>query len=1541
MAEIKFTISAEDKAGPVLKTVETAIKSAFDSMGRAGVQSSTAIKSAFDTLGIQSAASIEASKAKINAAYDEIARNQKTSIDDLVHANAAKAKALEDIDRQNVTARTALANQFFDKEAAAARGVASAYETLGVKSAASIEESKNKINAAYETIKTSGTATAVDITRAEAARAKAIEDIDRENFASRKSLLDKFKENWIGITAGLTAAWAATAWLRGSIEKAFEAEVAFNKLRIQVEGLGIAFDSVAPRIDAVIQKTSQYARVQDEDVAKTLQELVFHTGNVEGSLKKLNLVYDLAYQKGISASESATLIGKAMAGNVEMLGRYIPELHNLEAALGVNATEAQKTAYAFAVLEEKAKGALDKMTEHEKQLRDARKAWEDFYQTIGNVLLRIGGSVGQVFKDLGDDIEHGAPSLKALAFGHAEAAEAATKNAEAHGKTSKEIIAADAVADTTKRALREAYAADELNDLKQQGSATLHQLDIQHGQGLLSTKQYYEKRRDALWDNYSKEWDKHSKEYDRIEALAANEQDVSKRQALENEAIKENTKLKTLNFEVDQALQDNDVAGAKSSEQIAAQKLSAQSDLARARGDDVEATRLQIAADALLRKDMDKDVKAILDQVDGWAEYNAVIDDRLSAEISLAVATGEHVAAVQKQINADKASRVGMDAVTKEILDQVDALKILQAEYAEAHANDDLKNQVASLDVADDPYASGMESIRQRYETEKKFITETTDWKSQNADYIASKIERLNLLEQKHTKETELFKKHEWERGAASFADSLDTIGSALMQGNKKQFELGKKMAITSAVISTYLGAQQAFTSLSSIPYIGVALGLVAAAAAVAAGMQRVSYIRSQEYNPSYAVGTARVPEDQTANVHQGEIIIDAASADVLRRYGIQISGAGGNDTDSVLVDAMKSLKSSIEANASAADRVAEMLDKSAGTEIDKKVLTEPILKEFLQERLRQDYMYQQWAANNAGIGDGIAADRENLAYYDRIDEFGRIAQELVDTGPVGQNANYGQLYNNVVIETAPYVEALAGVHDAFGLIGKAALSFTLDSARSAQALVDLMGGMDEFTSKTRDYFDMFYSDAEKSQARAEQGARDMNVVFRGLGLTAPDTAEGFRDIVNSLDVTTESGRAAYAALMDVASSANAVYVYADQLNKAQTELNEDVTSRMMRAAGNDVGADLYELQLKQTKELQDAQEEGLDVTGLLAVQSLEWADAVREASETVSEAQKEIIASSKKALSDLLNDQINIRKTMDSLTSGPLAMLSPEAAYNQTSSAFYAEAGKEHPDLKKLPGLATAFLEASKSYNASGAAYQADLSTVLDTLGTFAPTETDILEQIKDAVDSDNINVSTTLLEMLGGNSALVQAINAWTGASAPGAAPDGLRHRTIEWADEGAMKAMYMAVGRDAQDLQYDVDNNGIVDLQDALKLKQMVTNPALLPTYDVGTPYVPYDQDARIHESEMVIDPVVSAGLRKYGIRMQAQGGDNRELIAEVKALREEMASMKKELATHAAAGVRVNQTVGKRLIEQGDELLKGERETKSATRRTAAA
>ncbi len=87
-------------------------------------------------------------------------------------------------------------------------------------------------------------------------------------------------------------------------------------------------------------------------------------------------------------------------------------------------------------------------------------------------------------------------------------------------------------------------------------------------------------------------------------------------------------------------------------------------------------------------------------------------------------------------------------------------------------------------------------------------------------------------------------------------SNALGDLSSLMSTENKKQFEIGKKASIAQAAISTIEGAQNAFTSLASIPYVGPALGVAAAAAAIAAGNARIQSIESQSFGGGGSVSS-------------------------------------------------------------------------------------------------------------------------------------------------------------------------------------------------------------------------------------------------------------------------------------------------------------------------------------------------------------------------------------------------------------------------------------------------------------------------------------------------------------------------------------------------------------------------------------------------------------------------------------------------------------------------------------------------------------
>lgn len=89
-----------------------------------------------------------------------------------------------------------------------------------------------------------------------------------------------------------------------------------------------------------------------------------------------------------------------------------------------------------------------------------------------------------------------------------------------------------------------------------------------------------------------------------------------------------------------------------------------------------------------------------------------------------------------------------------------------------------------------------------------------------------------------------------------------------------------------------------------------------------------------------------------------------------------------------------------------------------------------------------------------------------------------------------------------------------------------------------AQAVLDLMGGLEAFSEATNSYVENFFSDSEKM----EMLGSSLSDVFDGLAVPMVDTTDGFRDLVASLDLTTLAGQEMFATLMSI-SPAMAEYI--------------------------------------------------------------------------------------------------------------------------------------------------------------------------------------------------------------------------------------------------------------------------------------------------------------------------------------------------------------------------------------------------------------
>lgn len=275
--------------------------------------------------------------------------------------------------------------------------------------------------------------------------------------------------------------------------------------------------------------------------------------------------------------------------------------------------------------------------------------------------------------------------------------------------------------------------------------------------------------------------------------------------------------------------------------------------------------------------------------------------------------------------------------------------------------------------------------------------------------------------------------------------------------------------------------------------------------------------------------------------------------------------------------------------------------------------------------------------------------------------------------------------------------------------IGKVFGEVGLSSLEARMALVELSGGLEEFTSNADFFKQNFLSEAERlvpiQKAVTDELAR--------LKLASIDSREKFKDLVLSLDLSKESNQELYVALMKLQKGFAEVYKEVESLALSAEDLAEaklEQLSRVMELLGDKIGVTTAQ-RAKEIKSM-DAR--------LVPMQkwiyALEDEADAREALTSAYESE----ASSRQSSIDKLKES---KKTIDdfskSLTMGTQSPLTPGEKYSiarkEVESLWLAlsdvSTTKEDKETiaSKLPGAITSLLDLSKVFNASSEAYQND----------------------------------------------------------------------------------------------------------------------------------------------------------------------------------------------------------------------------------------
>ena len=424
----------------------------------------------------------------------------------------------------------------------------------------------------------------------------------------------------------------------------------------------------------------------------------------------------------------------------------------------------------------------------------------------------------------------------------------------------------------------------------------------------------------------------------------------------------------------------------------------------------------------------------------------------------------------------------------------------------------------------------------------------------------------------------------------------------------------------------------------------------------------------------------------------------------------------------------------------------------TAKAQADKAVTAKAATSSQAYQQPRQAQQTQQQQGNTV-FSDMVAAGQRYLTDTTaqlvqlnqvQVNNYGNWAKEQAD---IALTAIYGK-YKQVNEDIGATAQRVADQTKAVMAQGKRA------SDDMANSIVKAAGGLQSFTSAVLIFNDKFYPETQKSAINNQALVNSLAAVNAKL----PATREGYRKLVEGLNIANAAEAKRYGVLISVSTAADAYY---SALEK---------------------------------------------VTGSVGTAAVSIADANKVIADSIAKAKGDLLTAYKAEQSSLdgtikrmADFGAGIKKFRDSLVLGNLSDKSNKDKYSEAAAQFNdalstinAGAGstaesqaKYEAALGDLQGKSTAFLEASRVMNASGSAYSADLKKVFAALGSTTAktiaTKAEAQQQLinLDSVVGGLIDINTQTLTVKQAidalntanaqqNAAIVMAINGQATAAA-----------------------------------------------------------------------------------------------------------------------------------------------------------------------------
>jgi hypothetical protein len=417
-----------------------------------------------------------------------------------------------------------------------------------------------------------------------------------------------------------------------------------------------------------------------------------------------------------------------------------------------------------------------------------------------------------------------------------------------------------------------------------------------------------------------------------------------------------------------------------------------------------------------------------------------------------------------------------------------------------------------------------------------------------------------------------------------------------------------------------------------------------------------------------------------------------------------------------------------------------------------------------------------------------------------KISEIGDNFAREVFGGLIDTYQQVGEGAFETAVRLANDLQSVTGI---LKMTGRDISSVTIDLSEN---LIEIAGGLDKLQEAANNYYDKFFSDAEKQADRTEM----LTATLAKFNLEIPDTRDAFRDLVKA------AGPEAYVALMKSAGAMDEFFTYLEDAAKQAADKAQELydkayadlesATRAVEQAQADLNA-AYERDIAAQQKIIAGENEKIKVA------------------EDLAKASQEAVDNQQKLVDSLLDIKKTIKDWITEMTLSDLSPVSSRSAWTSEYAAkkLAARSGSAE-DISAFTTFAKEYLGFEKSFG-TGGSYQHQYDMVMeDVNGLKAITDTNLtLAEQQLAADKAATDAQ---------NSAALQQKNASLAAIAAASAQIASSQAQIT-----AAQAMQMSIGQ------------ALTNLADAIKVQADAKKVVEDTKKIINTPVVPTINNASV--------------------------------------------------------------------------------------------